>query len=361
MQRVGVYKGVGLWDVSPNVPLTFEQVLARVKTMPAVVSAAGASRPPLQGAFGMDFLIDGRPTPPTTATGGSTQNAGYISITPNYFATLKIPILKGRDFDEHDNSAGTPVIIINQSMAKRYWPNEDPIGKHITLDFVPNEPSREIIAVVGDTRLNRMQRLPGPIFYVNYAQQVQWRGPNLGERAGLTFIIRTAATPLSLTPAVKQAVAEVDRGRPITDIRTVEQTLDQQVQYVRLYVLLLTVFGAVAAILAAIGIYGVMSYNVAQRTHEIGIRMALGASTQDVLRMVVRQALWLIAMGLGLGLAGSLALTRLIESALWGVTARDPATFAGVSIFLAIVALIACFVPTRQAAAVDPTVALRSE
>jgi putative ABC transport system permease protein len=160
---------------------------------------------------------------------------------------------------------------------------------------------------------------------------------------------------------VKQAAAEVDRTRPISDIRTVEKTLDQQVQYVRLYVLLLTVFGAVAAILAAIGIYGVMSYNVAQRAHEIGIRMALGASTSDVLGMVGRQALWLIAIGLGIGLAGSLPLTRLIASALWGVTATDPATFAGVSVFLTAVALIACFIPTRQAAGVDPTVALRSE
>jgi putative ABC transport system permease protein len=309
----------------------------------------------------MDFLIDGRPAPPPAADGGSAQNAGYIPITPNYFATLRIPILRGRDFDEHDTSAGTPVIIINQSMAKRYWPNEDPMGKHITLDFVPNEPSREIIAVVGDTRLNRLQHEPGPIVYVSHAQQVQWHGPNMGDRAGMQFILRTAAAPLSLTPAVRQAAGEVDRNRPISEVRTVEQTLDQQVQYVRLYVLLLTVFGAVAAILAAIGIYGVMSYNVAQRTHEIGIRMALGATTRDVLRMVLRRALWLIAIGLGLGLAGSLALTRLLSSALWGVTATDPATFAGVAVFLAAVALIACFIPTRQAAGVDPTIALRSE
>jgi ABC-type antimicrobial peptide transport system permease subunit len=179
----------------------------------------------------------------------------------------------------------------------------------------------------------------------------------------MEYVLRTTADPLSLIPTVRQAVAEVDRGRPISDIRTVEQIMDRQGDYVytRLYVLLLTVFGAVAAILAAIGIYGVMSYNVAQRTHEIGIRMALGASTRDVLGMVGKQALWLIAIGLGLGLAGSVALTRLIESALWGVTARDPLTFAGVSVFLALVALIACFIPTRQAAGVDPTIALRSE
>jgi putative ABC transport system permease protein len=153
----------------------------------------------------------------------------------------------------------------------------------------------------------------------------------------------------------------VDRNKPASNIRTVEQTLDQQVQYVRLYVLLLGVFGAVAAVLAGVGIYGVMAYIVAQRTHEIGIRMALGATARDVLKMVVQQALVLIVMGLVLGLAGSFALTRLLATALWGVTATDPATFIAVSLFLALVALLACFLPTRQAASVDPTVALRSE
>jgi putative ABC transport system permease protein len=183
----------------------------------------------------------------------------------------------------------------------------------------------------------------------------------LGDRSGLVFVLRAAGDPLKLVPAMQRAVAEADRSRPVSNIRTVEQTLEQQVRYFRLYVLMLGVFGAIAAVLAAIGIYGVMAYNVAQRTHEIGIRMALGASTRAVLGMVVRQALWLIAIGLALGLAGSFALTRLIESALWGVSARDPLTFVGVSVFLALVALVACFIPTRQAAGVDPTVALRSE
>jgi putative ABC transport system permease protein len=362
MKRVSIFRGTGYWEISPVIGQTLDQILERMKTMPGVISAAGTSAPPLRGARSMDFLIDGRPAPPRTDAGAPGQSASYIAVTPNYFATLKVPILRGRDFNDRDNNAGPAVIIINESMAKRYWPNEDPMGKRITLDFLPDERPREIVAVVADTRLSRAQLQPGPILYVPFNQQTEhWRGPSLGDRSGLIFVLRAAGDPLNLVPGMRQAVAAVDRSRPVSNIRTVEQTLEQQVRYFRLYVLLLGVFGAIAAILAAIGIYGVMSYNVAQRTHEIGIRMALGATTHDVLRMVVRQALWLIAVGLALGLAGSLALTRLIESALWGVTARDPLTFAGVSVFLALVALIACVIPTRQAAGVDPTLALRSE
>ncbi|HYR90626.1 MAG TPA: ABC transporter permease [Terriglobia bacterium] len=361
MKRVAIYKGVGLWEISANMPLTYDRVLERLKTLPGVQSAAGASRRPLQGAFGMDFLIEGRPAPPAGNAGTPGQNAGYLSVTSNYFATLKIPILRGRDFDERDTAANTAVVIINQSMAKRFWPNEDPIGRHITFDFLPDDRPREIVAIVGDTRLNRTQREPGPIMYVPHGQEMRWRGPSLGERSGMFFVLRTVGDPMSLLPAVRKAVAEVDPTKPVAFVQTVEQTMDQQVQYVRLYVLLLGVFGAIAAVLAAVGIYGVMASSVAQRKHEIGIRMALGASSAQVLTMVVRQALILIAIGLVLGLAGSFALTRIIASALWGVTATDPATFAGVSLFLVLVALIACFIPTRQAARVDPASALRSD
>jgi ABC-type antimicrobial peptide transport system permease subunit len=177
----------------------------------------------------------------------------------------------------------------------------------------------------------------------------------------MTFVLRTNAGPLSLIPAVRRAAAEVDPNKPAAEFRTVEQSLDQQVQYLRLYILLLGIFGVIAAVLAAIGIYGVMAYSVAERTREIGIRMALGAGGREVLGLVVRQALLLIAIGLGLGLAGSFALTRVIQGSLYGVTATDPATFGGVSLLLTLVALFACLAPTRRAVRVDPTVALRYE
>jgi len=177
----------------------------------------------------------------------------------------------------------------------------------------------------------------------------------------LIFVLRSASDPLRLLPAVRKGVAAVDSSRPVSNIRTVQETLEQQVRYFRLYVLLLGVFGGVAGVLAAVGIYGVMAHMVTQRTHEIGLRKALGARTWDVLKLVVGQALMLITVGLTLGLACSLGLTRIISSALWGVTATDPITFVFVSLFLAVVALLACFVPTQQAASVDPAVALRSE
>jgi putative ABC transport system permease protein len=174
-------------------------------------------------------------------------------------------------------------------------------------------------------------------------------------------VLRTAGKPLSLSTAVRQALAEVDHNKPVANMRTVEDYLDQQVQYVRLYVLLLSIFGAIAAGLAAIGIYGVMSYSVAERTREIGIRMALGADATDVLRLVLLQALLLLSIGLALGLAGSFALTRYLKSALYEVTATDPATYIAVSLLLATVAVMAAMVPTRRAISVNPTVALRHE
>ena len=200
------------------------------------------------------------------------------------------------------------------------------------------------------------------MIYVPHVQQAaRWMGPSWNSRAGMYFVLRTVGDPMSMVAAVKHAVAEVDPNKAAATFRTVEKGLDQQVQYLRLYILMLGVFGAVAAVLAAIGIYGVMAYSVSERTREIGIRMALGAGSQDVLKMVVRQALLLVGIGLILGLAASLALTRVIKSALYGVTATDPATYGGVSLLLIAVAVIACLVPTRRAVAVDPTIALRYE
>jgi len=361
------YRGMGLWDISPQTTLTYNRVFDRMQSMPGVISAAGINRPPLNGdGISMAFLIEGKPTPPpNNAAGGSqeqAQSANYFAVTPNFFATMKIPVLRGRDFTPQDTAAAPLAIIINQTMSRRFFPGEDPIGKRITLDFVPNEQPRQIVAVVGDTPLNRFQKDQASIMYVPYTQQTpRWMGPWWNDRAAMYFVLRTSGDPMSLVPAMRRAVADVDPNKPAANIRTVEQYLDQQIQYQRLYILLLSVFGAIAAVLAAVGIYGVMSYSVAERTREIGIRMALGASGSDVLMLVVRQALILVSIGLALGLASSFALTRVIKSALYGVTATDPATYIGVSLALALVALVACFVPTRRAIAVDPTVALRYE
>ncbi len=362
------YRGMGLWDVSPMTTLTFQRVFERVQAIPGVVSAAAISTPPLvSDGINMPFLIEGRPAPPPSSTSGDSsqeqgQSASYFAITPNYFATMKIPVLRGRDFNAQDTAAAPSVIIVNQTFAKRFLGGENPIGKRITLDFVPDEKPRQIVAVVGDTTVNRLQDKQTPMVYVPYTQQTpRWMGPWWSSRAGIYFLLRTSGKPTSIVTALRRAVSEIDANKPAAEIRTLEDYLDRQVQYLRLYIFLLGIFGGIAAALAAIGIYGVMAYSVAERTREIGIRMALGADARAVLALVARQAVKIVVVGLALGLAGSFALTRVIKSALVGVTPTDPATYISVSLALALVALIACFVPTRRAVAVEPTSALRYE
>jgi putative ABC transport system permease protein len=362
------YRGVGLWDVSPATGLTYDRVAERMRGVPGVLSAAGINRPPLNGGgIQMPFLIAGHPAPaPNTAPSGASQepsqSADYFAITSDFFATMKIPLLRGRDFTPQDTEAAPPVVIVNQTFVKRFFPNENPIGQRITFDFVPDEKAREIVAVVGDTVIDRFSTQQTPIVYVPHRQQaMRWLGPYWNDRAAMIFVLRTAGDPLSLIPAVRRATAEVDPNKPAGELRTVEQSLDRQVQYLRLYILLLGIFGVIAAVLAAIGIYGVMAYSVAERTREIGIRMALGAGAGQVFGLVVRQALTLIGIGLIVGLGGSFALTRLIQGSLYGVKATDPATYGGVSLLLIGVALAACFIPTRRAVRVDPIVALRYE
>ena len=283
-------------------------------------------------------------------------------MTQNYFSTLKAPVVQGRDFDDRDTAAAPLVAVINETMAKKFWPNETPIGKQIRLDYVPNEPLREIVGVVRDVRMSLQQKQFSPCIYVPYLQQTaRWMGAGYGLRAGMYFILRTAGKPMAMAESVRRAVAEVDPDRPVANMRTVEEYLDRQVQYVHLYVLLLGIFGMIAAVLAAIGIYGVMAFAVAERTREIGIRMALGASANDVFRLVVLHALILLAIGLTLGLGGSFALTRYLSSALYEVKATDPPTFATVSLLLALVAMAACLIPTRRAVSVNPSMALRYE
>lgn len=356
------YRNAGLWDVLPVTTLTFQRVFERLQNLPGVVSVAGAGTPPLAGALGMGFLIEGRPAPPADANGQPSQTASYIAVTPNYFATLRTPILQGREFNDRDTASAPFVVVINQTMATRYWPNENPIGKQIRLDYVPNEPLRQIVGVATDIRMSRQQRQITPAIYVPHLQQTpRWMGAGYGVRAGMYFVLRTAGDPMALAASVRQAVAEVDHNKPIADVRTVEAYLDQQVQYVRLYVLLLGIFGVIAVGLAAIGIYGVMSYSVAERTREIGIRMALGASAGNVFKLVLLHVLILFSIGLTLGLLSSFALTRYLQSALYEVTATDPSTFMAVSVLLAVVSLAACLIPTRRAVSVNPTEALRYE
>jgi putative ABC transport system permease protein len=275
---------------------------------------------------------------------------------------MKIAMLRGRDFTMRDTTNAPWVMIVNETMARRFWPHEDAIGKHVKLDISPEEQPREIVAVVHDTPSDPQQRTQQPAIYVPFFQAASHSiGPFGFLRFQLTFVVRTPGDPMSLVPALRRAVAEVDPNRALSNPRTVEEHLSDQFQYPRYYSMLLGLFAFVATLLAAVGIYGIMAYAVEQRTREIGIRMALGAGGWQVLRLVIRQAMWMIVAGLTLGLAGSMALTRFISSELWEVQSTDPATFVGVSTLLIAVALFACLIPTRRAVRVDPTIALRYE
>jgi putative ABC transport system permease protein len=359
MRPVDKYRGVGVWEIFPVTGLTYERVWERIQTIPGVRSAAAISRAPLSGnAMGMQFFIAGRPRPEP----GQRQGAAYFAITPRYFETMKIPIIRGREFTRTDTATSPLVMIINKTMSDRFWEGQDPIGQSVTLDFVPDEQPRVIVGVVGDSVIGRFQRQPTPMMYVPHLQQQnRWLGPSWDYRAMMAFVMRTDGEPMAMAPAVRRAVAEIDRSRPAGNIRTVEQYLGQQSRGLELYATLLGIFGVAAGLLAALGIYGVMAYTIAQRTREIGIRMALGAGGTRVMRLVIVRTLLVIAIGLVLGLAGAMGLTRVLASELFEVSPTDPLTFTVVTIAVTIVALVACLIPTRRAMSVDPTVALRYE
>ena len=359
MRPVDKYRGVGLWEIFPVTGLTFDRVWERIQTIPGVRSAAAISRAPLSGnAMGMQFFIAGQARPEP----GRGQGAAYFAITPRYFETMRIPILRGRDFNCSDTTSAPLVMIVNKTMAERFWGGQDPIGQSVTLDFVPNEQPRVVVGVVADSLIGRFERQPRPVMYIPHLQQQdRWQGPAWEYRAMMTFVIRSDSDPSSLTSAVRSAVAEIDRGKPAGNIRTVEQYLGQQARGLELYATLLGIFGLAAGLLAALGIYGVMAYTVAQRTREIGIRVALGAGGTRVMQLVILRAVIMIAIGLVLGLGGAIGLTRVLASELFEVSPTDPTTFAVVTIGVTVVAIAACLIPTRRAMSVNPIIALRYE
>jgi putative ABC transport system permease protein len=354
---VGMYQGLPLWEMSARPPVAFTRVLERLKTVQGVQSVAGIVYPPMTGSYPMTFTIQGK-----TVANPDDLSADFFPVTPNFFATMKIPMLRGRDFTDGDVASAPWVAIINQTMARRFFANEDPIGKHIRVDLSPEDQQREIIAVVKDIPASHPQSKQDPAIFIPFLQAaVHSTGPNTVLHLQMTFLLRTQRQPLSALPVVRRAVEEIDRNRPLIDPRTEESYLSEQEQYPRYYSMLLGLFAAVATALAAVGIYGVMAYVVAQRTREIGIRMALGAGARDVFRLIGTQAVAVIVSGSALGLAGAMALTRFLSSEIWEVKAEDPRTFAGFTILLVAIAIFACLVPTRRALKVDPNVALRHE
>ena len=348
-----------LVEMSPRLNQLTEQVRERLAALPGVESATIATTPPMGGpARRFNFH---KPGQNLSDSEREAWNAEWYPISSGYFHTLKIPLIRGREFTMDDSETARPVAIINASMAQRFFPNEDPIGQQFTSDLLYDQP-REIVGIVGDVRQDRYQYAPQPQMYVPRAQLPPKMDMTLSfDILVATFLVRTHSDPAALVPALRKAAADVDRNQAINNVLTVEQYAAGQLQDLKHYAILLSIFGGISALLSFVGLFGIMAHAVSQRTNEIGIRVALGASSGAVLGMIARQGLILVAAGMVAGVAASAVLTQVIARFLWGVTATDPLTFALVLGAMAMVALLACYIPARRALRIDPMNALRWE
>jgi len=333
----------------------------RLHNIPGVSNAAAACCLPLEGGFGLPFDIVGRPKGNDPNTGG----AGYLSVSWSYFDVFKVPILRGRNFTEHDDGSGPGVVIINEAMAKKYWPNRDPLNDRLLIG--PNmgpvfvEPARQIVGVAGNMRGNGLNRDPFPTMYIPIAQMPD-KVTKLNSRiAPLWWIVRSPQEPHPLAKPISIALREASGGLPVAHIRSMDEIVVVSTARQRFNMLLLAIFGASALLVAAIGIYGLMGYSVQQRTQELGIRMALGAQSSTIRNMVIRQGMILAAIGVVIGVAGALWLTHFLASFLFGVKPLDPTAFVATLLLLSAVAFVAVWFPARRATRVSPMTALRFE
>jgi predicted permease len=350
----------------PQVGAFYQQLLAQVVSLPGVESAGIMSNLPTHGSETYSFSILGKPAPAPDRR----PDAGCIEVSANLFRTLRIPLVKGRYLDEHDNQTAPWAVVINQAFARRYFPNQDPIGQQLLLRYDPwpvdEDRPREIVGVVGDVKHWSLGQPASPFVYTSYLQQsAVFPGGAVLNLLDQNLVVRTApglaGHEADLGHALRKAVADLNPDIPTTEIRTMDNILAESIGDWQFYMRCLAIFAAIAVLLAMVGIYGVMSYFVHERTHEIGIRVALGALPSDVLSLVGKLGLKLTVMGIVIGIGLAVGLTRLIREFLVGVKPTDPLTYGAVSIVLVGVALLACYVPARRATKVDPIVALRYE
>jgi len=352
----------GRYATTAQVDNLIRQMAPRLESLPGVQSAATALMLPIEGGVDLPFNIEGKPPGKGDKYNGNEQ---WRSVSAHYFSAFKIPLMRGRAFTEHDIGQSARVVIINQTMAKKYWPKQDPIGSRITIgkglgpDF--DEPAREIVGIAGNVREHGLTDADQGVMYVPDGQVSNGLTQLANKVLPLSWIVRTSMEPKALTAAIQHEFLAFDGQLPVSKIRTMEQVIAESTARQNFNMLLLTIFAATALLLAAIGIYGLMAYSVEQRTQEIGIRIALGAGSHDMLRLVIVQGLRLAGIGMAIGLAAAFGLTRLLSSLLFGVKTTDPMAFGVVVATLAAVAGIATYIPARRATRIDPVIALRYE
>jgi putative ABC transport system permease protein len=329
----------------------FRTLIPKLAALPGIQSAAAVYPLPMGGdEIRTTFQIEGHPVSKSEEPVSSLRD-----VTSNYFATMRIPLLQGRDFDGRETLKSTPVVIINEALARQFFPGESPLGKHIKpgISAGADEPlMREIVGVIGNVKFTDLTTEFMPESYIPSAQL---------PFGSMTLVARSTQDPHSVAQMITGTVQSMDSDMPTYSSKTVEEYLDGTLSVPRFNTALLAIFSGLAMLLTAVGLYGVISYSVAQRTHEIGIRMALGAKPKDMLRLIVGQGLRLGLIGVGIGFAIALGLTHFLSSLLFGVTATDPLSFASVIFLLLVVVLLACYVPARRAMRVDPVIALRHE
>jgi predicted permease len=352
----------GKYDTTAKGENMIRQVVQRIEALPGVQSAAAAVSLPIEGGIDLPFIIDGRPLDKGNPFHGDEQ---WRFVSAHYFRAFSIPLLRGRSFDERDTGKSERVVVINQAFAKRYWPNDDPLGKTMSLgkglgaDF--EEPTRQIVGIVGNVRENGFSGADQPVMYVPQGQITDGLTKLANSVIPLSWAIRTATDPSSLSAAIQHEFLAVDGQLPVSKVRSMAQVISESSARQNFNTLLLTIFAGLALLLAAIGIYGLMSYTVEQRMQEFGIRLALGAATRDMLGMIVRQGMLLAGIGLAIGLGSAYALSRLLAKVLFGIKVNDPVAYAAVAVTLISVALFATVIPGLRATKVDPLNALRYE
>ena len=341
----------GKYPRRPNIDAFYDQLLPRVKSLPGVqFASASMSLPPDRLVMHNPFVVEGQPVP----AGQSAPSAEELLVTPDYFKTLGIPLLRGRNFDDADTEDKPDVIIVNEIMARKYFPDGDAVGKRLqTGEVSPGVPYATIIGVVGDVKYTGLDQEKAVTLYAPYKQNLWWRS--------MYVIVRTSGNPTTLASAVRQEVWNLDKDLPVSNMKVMNDLMYESVSQPRFRTTLLGLFGMIGLIMAAVGIYGVVSYMVTQRTSEIGIRMALGAQRWDVLKLVLGHGLTLALIGVGVGIVACFALTSVMTSLLYDVSPTDPVTFVGISVLLTVVAVLACYIPARRATKVDPMISLRYE